>query len=540
MARRSWAFGLTVCVAFFLAMSLLFVGRAGLHTDEALFAAPLFREWKLFSVRVFNADIPLMNLPYLGALKTWLYVPLLWLFGPTTVVIRIPAILAGAATIVLLWRLLVYIHSQRSALIGCLLLASDTCYLLTTVFDWGPVVIQRLLLVVVMILAVRWFRQGGPISLVAGAFCCGLGVWDKAVFSWTLMGLFAGFIVTGHRRLRSMSYRDVLLAISAFCVGSAPLLYYNLANSGFPTMTKSPIHIDMNGPKHFYYKATVFWETLDGSALLGYLPNEDNADNPHGAATFGEKLTFTVRDLVGDHRRSQMPWLVLGCIALLPWTVKGTARKPIVATITACLVAWTCMAFAGGGGAAHHTSLLWPLPQMLVALTIADLMGRCAVANRLASLVVALAVSDNLLLTNQYLYQFIRNGPSPTWSDAIDLLAQDKMLKSASRVVLPDWGITDSLCVLMKNTPPSQGLDLTRAREDGSSDEYKAFLALASDQQAIWILRSHQAANSSNRDLDQLNNIRELGFSATVERSVYDSHGRLTFNIVRLRSLTRL
>ena len=61
-----------LCATLFTALGLLFVNYAGLQTDEALFAATIFRgDGGIFSIAIGKHHIPVMFLSYLGALKTW-------------------------------------------------------------------------------------------------------------------------------------------------------------------------------------------------------------------------------------------------------------------------------------------------------------------------------------------------------------------------------------------------------------------------------------------------------------------------------------
>ena len=132
---------------------------------------------------------------YNGALKTWIFAPVLLFSRPTAALIRVPAIVVGGVTIVLFGMLLDRVHGRRAAWTGSILLATDTLFLLTTTYDWGPVALQHLLLVAVMFFAVRWFQDGREGSLAAAAFCCGLAFWDKAVFVWIFSGMLAGLLL---------------------------------------------------------------------------------------------------------------------------------------------------------------------------------------------------------------------------------------------------------------------------------------------------------------------------------------------------------
>src|SRR5580700_11251712 len=103
------------CATLFVLLGLCFIGRAGVQTDEALFAAALFRAWRFFSIRLFHHNIPVMELSYLGALKTWLYAPIFLVWNPSAAVIRVPAILMGALTVLLFGALMERVRGPRAA-----------------------------------------------------------------------------------------------------------------------------------------------------------------------------------------------------------------------------------------------------------------------------------------------------------------------------------------------------------------------------------------------------------------------------------------
>ena len=77
----------------------------------------------------------------------------------------------------------------KTALFATALLATDSSFLLTTRWDWGPVAIQHLCMVGGVLAIVR-FAQSLKLSwLFAGFFAFGVGIWDKAIFAWSLVGL---------------------------------------------------------------------------------------------------------------------------------------------------------------------------------------------------------------------------------------------------------------------------------------------------------------------------------------------------------------
>ncbi len=184
---------------------------------------------ELYSITIGNNQIPFMLMSYLGALKAWIYTPLFAIFSPGVRSLREPMLLAGVASLWLFFLLLRRIAGYRAALIGCGLLAVDSSYLLTSVFDWGPVAMQHLLLAGGVLLLVRFYQTLSSISLAGGAFLLGLMMWDKALAIWMLSGIFvAGMLVFTKLILSVITKKRLLLSGAFFLLGALPLVIFNI------------------------------------------------------------------------------------------------------------------------------------------------------------------------------------------------------------------------------------------------------------------------------------------------------------------------
>ena len=98
----------------------------------------------LYSWHIAGAEIPVMILTYLGALKTWLFNAIFAIWNPSEMSLRLPTLLMGLVTIWLFWRLVRQVAGERAAWIGAALLATDTAFLLTDTIDFGFVALQHL------------------------------------------------------------------------------------------------------------------------------------------------------------------------------------------------------------------------------------------------------------------------------------------------------------------------------------------------------------------------------------------------------------
>src|SRR5215831_14367345 len=99
---RSWltAAGLWFVSLLFIAAGVLFARRLGIEADEAMIGNGIYEHGQAwYSWRFGGAEIPVMLITYLGALKTWVMNPYFAVFRPSEITLRVPALLAGAGTL---------------------------------------------------------------------------------------------------------------------------------------------------------------------------------------------------------------------------------------------------------------------------------------------------------------------------------------------------------------------------------------------------------------------------------------------------------
>jgi len=463
--RRASLCALLACVLF-LSLGQPFVPRLGIEDDEALFAAPVlgprFCTW---AIRVGHSTIALMIMTYIGAVKTILLGPIVRHLGGTVWTVREPALLIGAASLWVFYRLLRRIASPRAALIGCVLLATDSQYLLTTVFDWGPVALQHLLLTAAMLCAVRFYQRRETISLAAACFLAGLALWDKALAVWMVTGLGFAAAVCFPRQIASVvTARRAAIAVLAFALGAAPLLTFNVTH-GWATF-RSNWKPDASG---LATKGWLLLLTVRGEALFGYLA-EESAPVPRQPSSVLERASAALASATGHPRGNLSAYALAAALLLLP-LASAAARRTVLFALLAAAIAWALMSLnRNTGGGAHHAILLWPLPILTIAVSLdsvfAQRASRAAGATVLAALVCVLAASS-LLVTNTYFACMVRHGGSTSWSGAVFPLSRTLLASHARAVYCVDWGILEGLRLLSRGKLPlrAQGFDDGAMRE---------------------------------------------------------------------------
>jgi hypothetical protein len=522
---------LAACLLFLLT-GCAFVSLLGIQNDESLFANGIFKPYVVAYKYPWGRNgLPVMLMSYLGALKSWIYRPIFQHFGTGVWAMRLPVLLAGAATVWLFYLLLRRVAGLRAALFGCALLATDSLYLLTTCFDWGPVALQHLLILSGMFLLLGFYQRRSLSWLACGCFLLGFAMWDKALALWMLGGISLALILLFPRQIVGViTFRRVAISILAFALGALPLIVYNIqkplatfhGNASWDTT-------DLPG------KRRLLAATATGGALFGWLNREDwethDPHLPHGAV---EIASARISALAGHPRRSLLLYAFALALLLAPFA-RGHALRAILFALLAMAIAWAQMAItANAGGSVHHAILLWPLPQMVIAISFAAASRRLGRAGVPAlAVVLAVLMVSGLLVTNEYRVLIVRNGGSRNWTDAIFRLADYLKDASAGSLFCEDWGIMDSLRLLSRGKLPLVvGTDpFTRPAHNDAEREFLANAISQPDHLFINHTKNFEFFEGVNDQLVKY--AAAAGYRREIMAVIPDSHGRPVYEVYR-------
>ncbi len=309
-----------------------------------------------------------MLLSYLGALKSWIYYFILYRIRPSYLTIRLPVLLMGTLTIWLFIWFLEKAHGRRVAWVGGLLLATDTVYLLTTCYDWGPVALQHLLAMAGMAMLLKFTSTGKRSTLFWAFFWFGLALWDKALFLWLFSGLAVATVAVFPRELWSRcTLRNLGLAAAGLLAGAMPLVAYN-AVSNFDTFRSNSTFLLSQFPSRLH-ALRITW---DGEILWQYMVHEPWAPGtPRESESILEDISEQVHSLVGFRHHYSQPD---GAGFL------GSAGADAAAVAYSRAQDAVVLSHRDGSGmgadgdhqnaglGAHHVVLLCPLPQWFLAV----------------------------------------------------------------------------------------------------------------------------------------------------------------------------
>lgn len=502
----------------FVILGLLLIPYAGIEDDEAFFTRAIY--WPSnpdFSITVFHHEIPLMIWPYAGALKAWLYWPILHGFRPNLYSLRVPTVLAGAAAILLFFRLAQHLAGARAALLASLLLATDPSFLLSNAYDWGPVAMEHLLLLAGCLLVVAQ-------RPALGFFLFGLALWNKAVFIWALSGLAAGVAVAYLPELRRFlaDRGTVARSVCAFLVGAFPLIVYNV-HAPNATM-RANIHPSV---ENFRAKLISLRITLDGSALFGVVTEPDWAGQPKTPRSIPGRVSRWIRKRLGPRNSSLFVYALVFSLLAAPLWWQSPGRRAALFAIAFSVVAFFAMAFTRYTGAAHHIVLLWPMPHLLVGIAVAALRPRWLMAAVATALVAA-----NLLVINQYLVEFERNGAGRLFTDASYALSDSLADSAGDTIHVLDWNIEVGLSLLHRgllNIAPEWP-----AMMDPSVEAQRREVdRMVHDAHGIFVARVPQLEQFPDAGDRVVALAHSAGYEKQVLRTIQDSNGRPVFEVYR-------
>jgi len=514
--------GLIAVAVAFVAAGMLFVPRLGVEADEAMVANGIYAHgspW--YSWKLGNAEVPVMLISYLGALKTWFYKGVFLFAAPRPIVLRLPMLLFAATSLWLFFELLDRTIGRRAAWIGTLLLATDTSYLLLNTADYGPVTLQFVFKLAALVLLIRFHQKARKKELAWAFFLFGLGMWDKAIFAWVLFGLAIAAIVVFPRDLRKqLTGPNIAVAGLAMLAGALPLVIYNIARP-LETLRSNARLSQMELP----HKTDILEQTMDGYVMFGFLTAVDPGPQPGEPKHWYQSLSLAMSRWTGHPHRNAMVWAaiapVLALAFLWKWLWNSQARAPILFGLIACAATWLPMVLtAGAGGAAHHAILLWPFH----LLPIAAVLARIPAAP--AALVTALLCGSNVAVTNQYYADLIRNGPTVRWTDAMDPLERYLTDLHPRQIVAADWGFMETMNLLSEGALPM-------VYADASSDQ--AVNALLRDPQNVFVAHSPGLAYLPEERVALENAAQRENYQEETLTTIHDRNGRPTFDVFRFR-----
>jgi hypothetical protein len=438
--RRSW-WAITLAIAaacVFVFLASYRIGLPGLYMDEVDFVSAARGAPDDTMVHMRLGPIPLLIMPYLGALKAWLYAPVFWLFGVSALTIRLPAILLAALTLLILFHLMQSHIGAVWATIAVWLMAIDPANLFTSRLDWGPTVLMHFFAAVIFALWLSYRDKPKLWKIILIFGCAGLGFFDKFNFIWVVLAFLVAVCLCHSDSLKhfwisspkSTRWVTFVLCFLGLSVALLMILWVLHRYAG------APLELGLQS------KWGGLLSTLSGAGIASFL-----FGNNTGIITF---IPFWL--IVTDC------YLALACLFFLSHNAEQEEnRKDGLFFLLIGFLVFAQIVITPQAGGPHHYVMIFPLP-LLAFVFLAQPAYRRISANALRQFAAVLLVSAaacvffvNAHNTLWYLSRFRTNSQyNPRWSPAIYSLSDyiNEHGRDVHSIISIDWGLHNQLHAL--------------------------------------------------------------------------------------------
>jgi hypothetical protein len=479
-----------LALAIYFCWGIVFIlQKPGMHEDEALLVSNAIH----MDLNIHGGDpaatnirgwitLPLMSIEYIGAVKDYLTVPFIEIFGVRTALIRLVSLLLGAFGIWGVARLMADQVSPAAGSATALVLAISPSYLNMVVFDNSGIG-GMMASFGILCAAFAWYLRS-PSARTAwwlGA-AVGFGIWARANFLWTEIAAGAGLLVVYRRQTFAHLSRSKRFVYGALLAGS-PFLLYQLLSGGLTWTVQQGLQAKEPLASLFSYRSFLFAEVLLSE---------------------------------GEHRvmwgaSALPPWqlwlfptaIVVACIVCLFLKPAGGAgRVAVVTLLVSALFLFTTRLEA----AEHHFIILVPLAAIVAVIACHSLNVQFKAARWGVAAFAVLYCGCALYWNIETVRGLHRTGGKGDWSDAITTLANYLDHRPAGEFTTLDWGLGHPIYVLTRGRQTPRAMYWDDSEPQAGHPSWKEVI----DRGGVFLLTSpqnrhfHAAADGFLKAIDQI------------------------------------
>jgi hypothetical protein len=431
-----------------VALSKQNLSTPGLYYDEAV-SGGLAKDFitghphsHMSNVQLCNVSgrpFPLFVQSYYGALKSWLLIPPVAVWGATLAVLRLTSL--ACALVALLFFVLgvrLWLGLPAAIIAGALFVTDPTCFFLS-LLDWGPAIPPLLCRCAAFYFALVWWRSRKAGYLLLASFFLGLGLFHKADFAAFLVGTGVAVACFYGMQLRPvLRARPSLIVVCSlgFVLGSWPMILR------LPQMVASALPRQV-GPGELKEKFQTWTALYDGSYIERLMSS---------GGLFGEMYKHSAN-------AHSLLWFVLPIAMVSLLVIFIFLQRSKERRVAGCLLLGFVLTTAGifvmpGAVRIHHAVLAYPFPQLIIAAACTFLWQRRSnrivqrgsqVAIFVALLVLLASQVHAIRKTEQLLSE---TGGRGWWSNVFDDFCRQNADRADLTIISLDWGFNEQLAFL--------------------------------------------------------------------------------------------
>jgi 4-amino-4-deoxy-L-arabinose transferase-like glycosyltransferase len=446
---RGWITAATIAfsAAIFLLANGVGLSDPGLQYDELLFVNAALGDSHPYHGFIYSevVGVPTMLMPYIGALKAWLYAPIFSVFGVTVDSVRLPALILATAALIFSSVLILRLLGRWPAALLAVLLATDPVYGAVSRADWGPIVLSALLRTAALLAYFGFLRRGSVRYLWLLVVLLSLGLFNKLDYVWFIAAIGIAAMLVHRRELFAIArgaWVAVLTPVAVFlCILTTAFILLILPATDLPiTGSKASL------PGRISEVANLFRITVDGSGVYQYMT--------------GSLLSH------GTSMGVLFPWCLAGCVAVAGGTLifrayldsndslREAASTTIFFLILFSVIAIGIIATRQATGP-QHIMLLWPLPDVLLVCLLVTIVRLPTSVRVIPTIVLGLATVALFLTqirtTTTYVHAYRDDRHwSTIWSPEIYAAtrAVSRAAPEVESVITADWGLGNQIFAL--------------------------------------------------------------------------------------------
>jgi hypothetical protein len=432
-------------ILIFIGISSWYIESPGLYYDEVLFVNAALQQPQ-GDTYIYKTwfGIPVMVMPYIGALKSLIYRPIFALCGVSVAAIRLPVIFISAGTLwlgFLLSRGLFKGHPHVFPLLFVMVMATDPAFIINSRLDYGPVVLMLFFKMLSLYLFFRMIQEKSVPRLAGLLICLLAGLYDKLNFIWHIIGLGMAAAAIFYQELAGIVRRNPF-KVMACMAGFGGILVW----AGFHTilpLLNSPSMI----PARSLYEKLKFVEvlyliTMNGIAFYLFLFNA----LPETVTLANTLLSFSGAGLLAYLWIHQQNHLTLKCD---PWVIRLASFFLFSGLLITAQIALTRQA-----GGQHHFMILYPYHHLLMFSVLYGWtrmipLGRRWIAWGVVIVITGMLIHSQTAMMKNYFSGFKEEkGFDARWDTRIYDLAGDLNTMDADAVLSTDWGLHNQISAL--------------------------------------------------------------------------------------------
>jgi 4-amino-4-deoxy-L-arabinose transferase-like glycosyltransferase len=456
-----------ILTILFIFLTSLDTKSVGIYYDELLHATSTQKMLKgrtyvseisqVVTAKVLGREFPIMTLYYVGPLKAYALLPVFYLFGSNILTLRLTTSICAAISLVLFYILCKENVNSKTATIATIILALDPSFIFSARYDWGPVAIQQILKISVILITMRiiytkdtthkWYAY-----LMLG-FVSGLLLWDKLNALWLLIPI--GIVLLTHTLHTFTTYtrKNWGAVLTGGVLGALPLLvfiykkpfFYRVSQDSFEHFEKY-LQLNSDIPNLNYLlinysssltdKIQTIHTTLNGTAIPHHILTEDIPSGVFAWITYIACITLIL-------------------ITIRNWKNRNDEDKKIatILVFTATILGFILITPHANGP--HHVLMLWPFPHLIVACFITKALQK---SKYIPYMIISLIIAGNGLVLYNFHYQVAQHNVRVYWSKDRDKSLIAYLQKESTPIYALDWGITLPIAFQTNGTLPIRDL----------------------------------------------------------------------------------